>query len=188
MEQSLRMARRCVHRTVRAADTTQRVASAETVRPAQGSGKTYTMTGALRHAQAQQRAFAGSECTVPPNTYENLSARCCCAAGTDALERDEAGSKGITPRAIAQVFRELRRRQLAHWEVGVTYVQVYNEAFQDLLCSETPEAEIAVSDQRHNPPLILFMHPSRSLARSTFRLLLPRPFNGHADSKSTHCS
>ena len=123
-----------------------------------------------------------------PNTYKNLYACCCCAAGTDALERNEAGSKGITPRAIAQVFRELRRRQLANWEVGVTYVQVYNEAFQDLLCPETPEADIAVSDQRHIPPLILFMHPSRSLARSTFGLLLPRPFNGHADSKSTHCS
>lgn len=67
------------------------------------------------------------------------------------MDCDEGGSKGITPRAIAQVFRELRRRQLAHWAVSVTYVQVYNEAFQDLLCPETPEADIAVSDQRRAP-------------------------------------
>ena len=67
------------------------------------------------------------------------------------MDGDEAGSKGITPRAIAQVFRELRRRRLAHWAMGVTYVQVYNEAFQDLLCPETPEADIAVSDQRRAP-------------------------------------
>ncbi len=50
-----------------------------------------------------------------------------------------------------QVFAELGCRQLAHWAVDVTYVQIYNEAFQDLLCPGTPAADISVVDQKRAP-------------------------------------
>jgi len=100
--------------------------------------------------------------------------------GPDVLEQEGTGSKGLMPRAIAQVcaaalrvfsalrrsrfapmdltnnmceqvFAELGCRQLAHWAVDVTYVQIYNEAFQDLLCPGTPAADISVIDQKRAP-------------------------------------
>lgn len=49
------------------------------------------------------------------------------------------------------MFAELGRRRLAHWAVAATYVQIYNEALQDLLCPETPASEIAISDQKRAP-------------------------------------
>ena len=47
-----------------------------------------------------------------------------------------------------QVFRELKRRRLPEFKVGVTYVEIYNESFRDLLVPDTKSSEIGVSEKR----------------------------------------
>lgn len=47
-----------------------------------------------------------------------------------------------------QVFRELNRRRLVEYKVGVTYVEIYNETFRDLLNPATKSSDIGVSEKR----------------------------------------
>lgn len=47
-----------------------------------------------------------------------------------------------------QVFRELKRRRLIEYKVGVTYVEIYNETFRDLLNPDTKSSDIGVSEKR----------------------------------------
>ena len=84
MEQSSRMARRCVHRLCAcAADivTQRRPPALRFVRPAQGSGKTYTMTGAPRHTPGTAEGLLpAAKAQCPEHTGSHLSARlllCC---------------------------------------------------------------------------------------------------------------
>ena len=47
-----------------------------------------------------------------------------------------------------QVFRELKRRRIPDFKVGVSYVEIYNETFRDLLVPETKSSDIGVSERK----------------------------------------
>ena len=69
-----------------------------------GSGKTYTMTGA--------------------NTGSNTLTR----ANMSNFEH-----RGIIPRAISQLYRDIERRSESEISVRVSYVEIYKEKMFDLL-------------------------------------------------------
>ena len=75
----------------------------------------------------------------------------CTPSSVMALALDTSAQSTQKAPLCTQVFAGLARRQLASWAVAVTYVQIYNEAFQDLLRPETPAPKIAVSDQKRAP-------------------------------------
>lgn len=139
----------------------------------QGSGKTYTMTGAHARRVRHQRCLSWHSavlCSLPAFRPRPRRA----GTGGDRRQgahaaRDSPGRASQPPacsalcvaagslrvdlarNACKQVFAELGCRQLARWAVDVTYVQIYNEAFQDLLCPGTPAADISVVDQKRAP-------------------------------------
>ena len=47
-----------------------------------------------------------------------------------------------------QVFRELKRRRLPEYKVGVTYIEIYNESFRDLLVPDTKSSDIGISERK----------------------------------------
>eukprot|EP00891_Asterochloris_glomerata_P001294 jgi/Astpho2/1294/e_gw1.00024.25.1_t len=55
---------------------------------------------------------------------------------TYTMTGEQCPMQGIMPRAISQVFRELKRNA-PQFNVGVSYVEIYNEGFRDLLQPET---------------------------------------------------
>lgn len=57
---------------------------------------------------------------------------------------DNSSRQGVIPRAIQQVFSELRSRDPAKWSVRLTFVDVYNETIIDLLHPE--QRDITISD------------------------------------------
>jgi len=57
-------------------------------------------------------------------------------------------SKYAIELVVMQVFRELKRRRLPEYKVGVTYVEIYNESFRDLLVPETKSSDIGVSEKK----------------------------------------
>lgn len=93
--------------------------------------------------------------------------------GPENVDLEDSEMQGVMPRAIGQVcfswscwhvvgqmalctaclslqvFRELKRRRLVEYKVGVTYIEIYNETFRDLLCPETKSSDIGVSEKRY---------------------------------------
>eukprot|EP00803_Ostreobium_quekettii_P004706 evm.model.scf_819.1 EVM.evm.TU.scf_819.1 scf_819:267-10588(+) len=56
--------------------------------------------------------------------------------------------KGIMPRALDQVFGELRRGKFVTWTVKLTYIEIYNETFRDLLEPRATDISLADSNPR----------------------------------------
>ena len=56
-------------------------------------------------------------------------------------------SSAATPQWCLQVFRELKR-SATQFNVGVSYVEIYNEGFRDLLQPETKMSTISISESK----------------------------------------
>lgn len=56
--------------------------------------------------------------------------------------------KGIMPRALDQVFGELRRGKFVSWTVKLTYIEIYNESFRDLLEPRATDISLVDSNPR----------------------------------------
>ncbi|KAL3144897.1 hypothetical protein ABBQ32_003409 [Trebouxia sp. C0010 RCD-2024] len=92
------------------------------------------------------------------------------AAGPENVDLEDPEMQGVMPRAISQVrqptetdltltslyhqvmevqvFRELKRRRLPEYKVGVTYIEIYNESFRDLLVPDTKSSDIGISERK----------------------------------------
>ncbi|KAK9818001.1 hypothetical protein WJX72_005592 [[Myrmecia] bisecta] len=68
--------------------------------------------------------------------------------GPEDADLDDPEMQGIMPRAIGQIFRELKRKRIPQWKVGVSYVEIYNEGFRDLLGPETKSSDIGISENK----------------------------------------
>ncbi|CAG9465590.1 unnamed protein product [Pedinophyceae sp. YPF-701] len=60
--------------------------------------------------------------------------------------KDSFKSRGIIPRTISEVFNAARERTSSVYTVRISYAEIYNEAFFDLLEPATPSSSISVSD------------------------------------------
>lgn len=56
--------------------------------------------------------------------------------------------KGIMPRTLDQVFGELRRGKFVSWTVKLTYIEIYNENFRDLLEPRATDISLVDSNPR----------------------------------------
>ena len=56
-------------------------------------------------------------------------------------------SSAAIPEWCLQVFRELKRNA-PQFNVGVSYVEIYNEGFRDLLQPETKMSTISISESK----------------------------------------
>ncbi|CAD7704940.1 unnamed protein product [Ostreobium quekettii] len=63
--------------------------------------------------------------------------------------------KGIMPRALDHVFGELRRGKFVTWTVKLTYIEIYNESFRDLLEPRATDISLADSNPRGNGTISL---------------------------------
>lgn len=50
-----------------------------------------------------------------------------------------------------QIFAELGRRELLHWQVRVSCLEVHNEKLRDLLQRGEQHPDLAIVDARHVP-------------------------------------
>eukprot|EP00939_MAST-03C_sp_MAST-3C-sp1_P002846 g2846.t1 len=90
-----------------------------------GSGKTYTMTN-LDPATAASTTHSGDTATH--------------------VTKKKNKAIGIVPRALFEIFRVMRERESTYaYEVTLSYVQIYCETIQDLLCPNNDESERTVS-------------------------------------------
>ena len=94
----------------------------------------------------------------------NRPTQCCapCTQTSSSLPHQCVNDTGALVASIdpglkgqPQVFRELRRRGLAKYTVRVSYVEIYNEGFRDLLIPDTRPADIGIVETRSCPGLHL---------------------------------
>ena len=52
------------------------------------------------------------------------------------------------PLCIRQIFAKLGKRQLLDWAVRLSYVEIYNEAFRDLLAPKNSSMALCISEHR----------------------------------------
>lgn len=91
-----------------------------------GSGKTHTMFG--------------EDCFNDDFRLIDL------VLGPDGINVQDADFHGIMPRAIEQVFTAIER--CLEWKVKMTYVEVYNETFRDLLSNSRKPISVLDSTTR----------------------------------------
>ena len=65
-------------------------------------------------------------------------------------ETDNYKQRGITPRAIAQVFAEIKERPHQVFKVSISYMEIYNERIFDLLGDSETDLSIAEDTQTHS--------------------------------------
>lgn len=73
---------------------------------------------------------------------------CCLQVSGQLFTGHDRRGKRDNTACNMQVFRELNRRRLVEYKVGVTYVEIYNETFRDLLNPATKSSDIGVSEKR----------------------------------------
>ncbi|DBB13877.1 hypothetical protein WJX82_005698 [Trebouxia sp. C0006] len=99
--------------------------------------------------------------------------------GPENVELDDPEMQGVMPRAINQVYRELKRRRVPDFKVGVTYVEIYNEGFRDLLVPETKSSDIGVSERKNIVTLKNVSTPKCSTAAEAMEILRQGQHNRH---------
>jgi len=47
-----------------------------------------------------------------------------------------------------QLFSGLNGGQALHWTVRISYLEIYNETFKDLLCLDTPSSSMVIHEEK----------------------------------------
>eukprot|EP01026_Neomeris_dumetosa_P014889 TRINITY_DN1551_c0_g1_i4.p1 TRINITY_DN1551_c0_g1~~TRINITY_DN1551_c0_g1_i4.p1 ORF type:complete len:895 (-),score=145.35 TRINITY_DN1551_c0_g1_i4:394-2733(-) len=65
--------------------------------------------------------------------------------GPENVSIKDEEMQGIMPRAIRQIFNDIRQKRIPLWSVKMTYLEIYNESFRDLLSRDEKEINIQES-------------------------------------------
>jgi len=49
---------------------------------------------------------------------------------------------------LLQLFSGLTNSKALHWTVRISYLEIYNESFRDLLCLDTPSNSLIIHEEK----------------------------------------
>ncbi len=137
-----------------------------------GSGKTYTISG-----EREATGYSSHEVNTgfrPRSQSSGIVTGMGTIAGSNTPSIDPSKA-GIVPRTVYHVFSELRREATEHCDsiamVFLTFVELYNNTFYDLLASDVPTDYNGSSSSGHGGNsglggLKLHDHPTRGMQLS----------------------
>lgn len=64
--------------------------------------------------------------------------------------QDTQSKVNITPQptCLLQLFSGLTNSKALHWTVRISYLEIYNESFRDLLCLDTPSNSLIIHEEK----------------------------------------